>query len=1096
MNLNFIYNYYEDISKNNFNIDYRQNTVENIIGINYEPTFSFEESMIDNLIKYARPANITQFNNIINQIYDQFKDIQFNSDIVTNQLHLFLIRYFKIFKIVVPKYLISAEGEYNDVIDVLIYYFQTINFNQERIERIFNEWSGQYVDENKNQHKEKEIVEKKYIDDLNYNIDDNDIEYDDDDDIPIASMDAHINNFKYVVFNASKLSIIINLKNPHKLFKPIFGNLYFYDKVNNQHFFNYDDVIYIVITKSTHMLTSDTQKLYDVVRDPTKYVTDFIPFANINKNITLYYPHQIRSYLKFINAIKYDEEYKNKIAEYYGYRFLHDYYNNKPLLEHTLNSILKPSVLYVSFIDGGNNFISSNNCIHLLNFYNLNKPTNFKVASDFPTLLKISHDFSSAIPTYINEPTFKSLGRTIYLPREFDLIRWTTIINDIKNGMKSRNKYKHIDLNLNPDFIKDYLKTININDDDLREFINFGFDVSATKNTHYHIAYKILKATENVETLKYEMNIMTYMKKNYSNIFPYILGASTNLFKLELSQQLINQLEQNQQVGKFKINNEYIAVQYVVKSSSVDGKFVPADFYLDYLEDCEKDKCDFLSYSKNNIKQATELINNNLIHSSLVNIYHSLHGDRLYMPSATIYNVHDKRYGVGRLNAVIEAAKYSNFRYNGVADFAEIIPMDEFKKKIIGEIIKTNNISNQFDISPHKNRLIELEGLSNQLLSWLIILAKYTYDKVIKYYSTNDTFSDLYIKKNRNRQDMYDLFSKEIKNCVFGVFCTVIETYMHINDATKYVNHFFSEKILTQIANQLIYFTSYEYIHDFTMGKIKNVYDAETITVLPHIVGLNDLNKFIVDGKLDIKLLGTNMANKEERDINRGWGYILFTVENKPVKIFSVGWCLSMEAKINEILDKLNFVGCTISSILAGEKSIIIIDSNLETFNNLHDSTFDINTSSSSSNAPPKNNSIDFYLWKVFSQYMDMGAVNGSMPHLTYFNQMIAIFTWAILVKKDVGRPTLSNIVHKTIDNINNDIFAQTILELQKEFRKSVNGIQTEDQLVTNMIMTCLKKVTPDNIYLINEIFSLAEKIPKFKIPRELKSIAGRNYIR
>jgi hypothetical protein len=165
------------------------------------------------------------------------------------------------------------------------------------------------------------------------------------------------------------------------------------------------------------------------------------------------------------------------------------------------------------------------------------------------------------------------------------------------------------------------------------------------------------------------------------------------------------------------------------------------EFYK-YLEDCvDGDRCDIVASTKKGLIQCGKLLSRGLVHTSLVALYHSVKDGRIWRVNADVYRkmMWKGRYGTGKMAQVFTVSKFSNFRWLGLADFAEIKTLDEYGKTFGGNPLDPAHYEPSIIESAEKighanpDKLVELEAMTSMFISWCVVFFRNRLEKFIGY---------------------------------------------------------------------------------------------------------------------------------------------------------------------------------------------------------------------------------------------------------------------------------------------------------------------------------------------------------------------------
>lgn len=843
------------------------------------------------------------------------------------------------------------------------------------------------------------------------------------------------------------------------------GNHYLYVYDNNRYYYlenNYD-------TESDEIIANIYDENYEVDKDDTLFikgiyytqVLDKKEFQHDENNYVygynyiydllckiidnyVYYRDSIKLMYYFSNnkrLITYIMENK-KWTSAYGAESLRIFYNNRIFLNNFNDCIENPKTLYCSFRDAGDNIQTSRNMVSILDYTIIDSSPDLyeqnDFISDFPIRTSDADEtlLSKYPPETIridNKNQYMVLGRTVYEIKFFDVPALKKIYSNFlqKYYIRLTNKsqmHKLFMEQLTTENLSHYqlIKKIDpsLADSDVRNISLYLCSMRSKKDKLVYLeAYKLKKQTESINTLLYEIDVMNWISNKLSHVFPYIMETPVKLIHIPLNDsptnEIIDKLSRAMQLGKYSLDDKYVGVNYIVIPDYVNNCEPPSD-YLKYLEDCLLGSCrEFTEYSIKGLKQSAELINHNLVHSSLVSLFHNLEHARMYLATADFLNLQMHRFGMGRMNAILESAKYSNMRYIGLADFAEIMPKKKFTDLVQNEINKTNPITNYYKLSLHPHRLSELEMLSNQFLSWFVIVAKHIYRTIMAADEKLIHRREIYYEKSIQRVEAH------VQTVLYLGMVHFLMTYL--NKSQEDIIQFIKDcqiidSDFNKISKQLSYFLSYKYVDDFSKNIINtDLYDDNTKILCPETLTITEMLNLLDSGKdwNDIAHL-----------IARGWVEIVIVDDNnKPLNIIHLGWIYSLGNK--HIFDQLE----ASLKIKFEPQSIILDDSGTLLFLNVR---YVKEHTISDDDGPDKIFSLDFetldkmrfYLWDEMSEYIDAGAVNGSLPYQHLCKVMQVIFPYAILKKYNDIDPV--NVIAYFDNNIQQNLFVRYHLDLMR----------------------------------------------------------------
>ena len=803
--------------------------------------------------------------------------------------------------------------------------------------------------------------------------------------------------------------------------------LYIYDKTNNIYFemmydYNQKEITYSKYDELEKDASNTTLFIKILTYRSQNPKMSLIHNANdykygynniIDKIKDILDKHAFSRYMiRLIYYFRYNEELVNYICSSerliygYGIELLRIYHKNEKIMEIFMKSIIKPRTIFCSFRDSGDNVESARNNLYTLEYstieddiskinngtYNLDRYY-FNSNKNFPN--KTHYNIESIKKETIKLDLIKDyivLGRTIFKAEVYDDNKYEALI---KQNVRNTEEEDYIELG-------NCFKKLTTNGNH-KEI-----------NAVYFKAYKLKKQGEIIDTLLYEIDVINWLAENLGLLFPMLRYNEKKIVQITYendSNEIIQKLKQAEKKGRFSIDQTLIGVEYYVISNHKNNCNVTTN-YIKYLEncllgtaDCKID--DYILYFMRNIVQSAELLNKNLIHSSLVNMYHNFEHARIYLMSADILNLQIHRFGVGRLNTYLEAAKYSNIRYSGLADYAEIMPKEKFQEYIRDEINKTNSVSNYLNLSIHDERILEFEMLANQILSFYIVLTRSIYQ--------------LSVHKNTITKKKF----LEIRNVFKSGIKTFFSKYLNLVNE-KDIDLFFEKCGVTdddynKIIQQLMYFLYYDYVNDLSQNNIKkDIYDDNTQFLYPDTLSLYDIKRRLSNGE---------SWNDIAEGIARGWVQIVLIDNNgSPNGVIHLGWIysLSNNSELVKIIEQSLNIKFSEESIIHPDKGTLLLLNYIKYW-----SEFIIKDTDKLENNLLNIDCMDTIretFWIGTVEYMDAGPVNGSLPFQNLIKIIYSLVPYSILKKYENIDPDLSR--NNTLKNIKTNKLVQMHLDL------------------------------------------------------------------
>jgi hypothetical protein len=774
------------------------------------------------------------------------------------------------------------------------------------------------------------------------------------------------------------------------------------------------------------------------------------------------------------DEFNYLEKKFDDIIKYNGKRIFYSCYTNDKLYNKIMTRSLNPRLNYVYFTDGGDNYSD----MPLLSLhYDFSKSYIYQRHPNFPkksndVIIPIESSQLLILKIKIEDEKFDTnnitcLGRTIFVKNEDgssyaikikkqnedirEINKEKQIINWITDNPKTRSIFKYLSgneknrveiepVNNLPELILEKLNEQIINSGN-------GYSLDITDGVYKYITYKINDADVELNEL------IGFLDSVYNDCY-----------------------KKNKYTSEKKYNDCVKEVQLSL-SKKIETNLESAHFRI-YLEEAKyticSDEC-FFKKSILNLTQLGKLVSNGFVHASLINMFHNVQHNRRFITIANLLDVQENRRGIGRLSNIFDSSLFSNFRWNGIADFAEISTLDELKEMLLSTL-NTTNINNHLSMTLNPDKFVELEALQSQYFSWFIILLRKVFivdKKVDKQYLKNLLYEGMafyisaYLNKDTN-------FTKNLINELglknnFEIVINQIEYFLSRDfpkDLRNNVNDYVIEKLYkNKIFERHTEIKLPELVSPNEINNMNNmVYDNEFIDYLYSKLSFrenlakylenrlesefNELRFFanhrllVMSDRLDynlikqgiLKLINENNDYKElinnlyindsiERLSNtnpRGWATVIIVNKNTILKVDYLGWFYFLSMQIensNKLIlktDKLQeIIGYTLDArtIRKENEGIVLV---IDT-NGIADTPETI---------------VD-NLWMRLYPKIDAGAVNGSIPYQEIFNIMNILFFYAIelknynremISKKDLDNMILNNYINKS-DRLNKNNF-------------------------------------------------------------------------
>jgi len=608
-------------------------------------------------------------------------------------------------------------------------------------------------------------------------------------------------------------------------------------------------------------------------------------------------------------------------------------------LSQTIQKILKPTVNYIEFIDSGNN--RSNNVI---------------------------------LPFLLDHLPLKEFQGTDYPNEKEQYFNLDTEL--FEEGKTIPVKYEK----------SEYIKNLEAND-----CFCIGRTIFIKISDKKLMGIKIKKASEEIQELFQEKRVISWLSKDPQ--FSYLKTDDKDVVYQESSQNINHKILELLKEQIKNSNNGYtfdflidstksvLFITYYIEETelklkemeSVDTLFARYNYseiskdlrdpikFTKYIENCT-DICGcsidkFYTASIINMFQAGHLIKKGLVHTSLINMFHNTGDDRIYLTTASMLNLQPNREGIGRLDVIMDAAKFSNFRLLGIADFAEIKPLKEFYKKIITTSSRTNP-NNMLSTTVSLERMTELEALNNQFLSWIIVLLR-------KYFITDVKDGDYF--NNRLDKNSKEIIVNKIKD----VLIVYLSSYLNlkVSKTEQFLKSIGIDQELFKITvNQFAYFMTYDFVEDFQKPNLENILKDKKI--------VNRNTKITKPKLVDLSTVIKNKENTNPykltemlENINpRGWVSLIVTHESKIMDVKYLGWFYWVSHSNRDELEK--YLGLKLTKIEQSmnifikkdiKKNVLVVDLK---------------------NNPQFKTSTEVlqYVYNKLYPKIDAGPVNGSFP--------------------------------------------------------------------------------------------------------------------
>jgi hypothetical protein len=728
------------------------------------------------------------------------------------------------------------------------------------------------------------------------------------------------------------------------------------------------------------------------------YAMNILKLSSSEKDITNYAKYIIdeKEYKKWKRPI---DDIINSHSIYYPRVSFSELYNNQFIRNKMIYQLNNPKIEYVKFVDGGDNDSTFSSTTL---YYDLSENYKYQKAIDIPE--KNTSDRTTDgtelknLNNTLSSSEIKCVGRTIFvkdannnlhaiklkkqkeelseLAYEKRMIIWIT-----KNEKLSKI-FSYLRANSNT--IVESESVLNLSNEIKKQLdqqiINSGsgYQIDTENNEYKYITYQI----HNVDLeLGKVFNFINQIEKTCSDIL-----KDNSITDIQYRNSLYQDCMEN------------IKYQFSVIEKKIGTKIDSMDF-VEYLENSKLDEQSdslFLSKSILNLSQAANLINNGLVHSSLINMFHNIGHDRRFITIANILDLQHHRRGIGRLTNIFDSSIFSNFRVAGIADFAEIITLDNFKSKLLSSLNGTN-IYNHLKLSMCPDKYVELEALQSQFFSWSMILLRKVFI-TDKFYKETDKEKIIRMK---------EYIKITVKSCLY-YYCAV---YLNqdISKIESMIKELIPEKHFTLMVNQMFYFLTREFVNNIDKYGVekhieilydKHIFDKSTIIRLPNIQKASKGDNF----KEIYESLLTNP---------RGWCTVIF-VDNgdKVVDSVNLGWFYFMSEEGNQMTQEAveKLIGYKLKYYFHEPKQSILLV--LEV----------------ASNDDPKKISDDIY--ESIYYKIDGGAVNGSFPLQDLFFIMNNVFFYCTCIKfhhKTVNLTEMKKIIINKFETIGDNLLDQSI---------------------------------------------------------------------
>ena len=712
----------------------------------------------------------------------------------------------------------------------------------------------------------------------------------------------------------------------------------------------------------------------------------------------------------------------NYIVNYAPAYFLGLFINNV-LINKIKKEIMRPNLIYIEFLDGGDNLNTSNNLALLLEFskfINYKKVVGIKKGLNyFPENRKTIKPDNIKNSTELSKIKFENvicIGRTVFLSIELEgenilkaykikkakedineLYQEKRIISWLHNYMDKQFKYLISD---NHDFI--YKEDIDSVSEELKELlqqqiINSGnaYDLDSTENEYKFITYyirdlkgKYLSIFQEASNIYHEYGLEEEDNDYYEIENINIEGVKDLITQKQLKQMyhyntpiiIKKDLEKN-----IKIRKDNIKIKLKSNKKFLNQKLSPKCSFLGtnnelniniqkiaftkYLEDCSNiEGCSydqFYQISLINMLQAGFLLREGLVHTSLISMFHNVGDNRLFLTTASLLQLQSSRFGTGRLSNIFDAGLYSNFRMIGIADFAEIKPLKSFELMMDSTIQNMQHMNanlNFFKSCINKEKFVLLEALTNQFFSWYVILIRKLF---ITDYEGTDYFNRV---NNSLTDDQLKFMTCIIKNVLKSYISSYLTT--DFEEIETLFNGIGIDDIKFElIAKQTNYFLTLQYVKDIERGFLdREMFDPYVQKiVLPKIATLEDYTQEI--SKIDL----VNYILKKNP---RGWLVVIIMKEDKYVKHMNLGWFYYLKEKTYSDLSEI-FPAIREHIDPASKEFCIII--------NDYDETEAFK-----------------YIYNLSYPHIDAGAVNGSLPFQDLIFLLIKVFIF-VIIRNEIG---------------------------------------------------------------------------------------------